>query len=479
MQPTFISSVTPDTKPAEPWSTDPPVHVSSRTPSFNSKDKNPPTVQVSDVQVGGASPEGGVVHQGAMALSADQREEELRSSFSPHRTLSQPPSSEAATLEQSGSERLVQSGSHSPQSQLALPGSEVMQDEDGDDALVERKSKSKSSKDKSKKKKKKKKKPKSDDLADSKAPELGSKAPAAAAVVSDDWATAVANGDGDVQVTASGDQPLPGGTDSRMDAGGDGSGSASKPRPAVGEEVTMARVEADDGGGENEATSNPFGLGDSPRAGGNPFAAEGAEEGAQDSEERTQITYRVKKMRQPWEEEGEGDWTPTEDGGPNFTPPAHHQGSLGEYMEECDMGFGKGVEPLPLPQQGASKRLSLADELEMAMEEEITPPAAAGNQQEVTSSEPHPSILQPSGGEEQEEQATVGATPPTGSTPSSSQSSTHRLEGEIDSRLGLGSLHKDCSSANAIRRLSTLGNALCDGVLNWFYLLEYIVCCVW
>lgn len=40
---------------------------------------------------------------------------------------------------------------------------------------------------------------------------------------------------------------------------------------------------------------------------------------------------------------------------------------LSEYVEECDTAFGRSVEPLPLTQ--SSKRLSLADELEQAMDQ--------------------------------------------------------------------------------------------------------------
>ena len=48
-------------------------------------------------------------------------------------------------------------------------------------------------------------------------------------------------------------------------------------------------------------------------------------------------------------------------------------GPLKEYMEECDVGFSERHHPLPLPPSGSSKRLSLADELEMAIEDSDQP----------------------------------------------------------------------------------------------------------
>ena len=380
MQPTFLSSVTPATR-TEPWSTDPPIHLSSTPPPstsllgsvFTSRDKKIPSVQVSGTQ-------GGVEGEG--------KGEEPRPSSSPHRMLTQSLSSEHSGTDHAPS-ILADSGSFQPL------GSEVAQDrEDEEESLVERKTRSKS-KDKSKKKKKKKRKTKSEDAAgNSKTPDAELKPPEAAAATN-----------GAEDVTSSSNHPPAQQTSTADRHGGSGHGSP-KPHPSdeAGERGRGASLVEPDGGQSLEST-NPFGADDDEEMG---------------SEERSQVTYRVKEVGLPWEGD---EWPPRDAEAPsNFTPPVG-RGSLGEYMEECDVGFGRGVEPLPLPQTGSNKRLSLADELEMAMEDadEATP------QQEVIPPEPHPSADLPQLAvvSLMEEQTTTGTqegtTPPTDSTPSSSR----------------------------------------------------------
>lgn len=66
---------------------------------------------------------------------------------------------------------------------------------------------------------------------------------------------------------------------------------------------------------------------------------------------------------------------------------------LGDYLEECDVGFPRELHPLPLP-QSTGKRLSLADELEMAIGSEPVSPSPPSPDQTATppTSHTHPGV---------------------------------------------------------------------------------------
>ena len=105
----------------------------------------------------------------------------------------------------------------------------------------------------------------------------------------------------------------------------------------------------------------------------------------------------------PWDQ-----WTPSEGGTEQVSQEGGgaeqtslegggaEQASLGDYMEECDVGLPQELHPLPLP-QSTNKRLSLADELEMAIKSESMSPSPPPPDQTATlpTSHAHPGVVMP------------------------------------------------------------------------------------
>lgn len=130
----------------------------------------------------------------------------------------------------------------------------------------------------------------------------------------------------------------------------------------------VTRVEPDGEGERREELTESVGA-DSPSQSGGREGEENAESAKRahmsspegEEEEEEEMSY------EQWASDKTGVGTLDREG----TGPSRDQLELGEY-EECDMGFGKEVTH-PLPEAG-NKRLSLADELEMANESEFATP---------------------------------------------------------------------------------------------------------
>ena len=262
------------------------------------------------------------------------QEDDLRSSFSPHRTLTQTESrgtGEEAGLLESGS------GSYSPHSSLTVPHNETLQrmiqqggatgGAEGEDELVVRKSKSKGKA----KKKKKRKKPKMSDADDTGTSQ--SVAVTMPSIATTTQSVAMTTAATDMAIAA----------DDQAEADGDQmEGADSSPQPSR------------------------------------------AKEGEEEEEERGRVNS-PEEQEMPWEH-----WTL---GGGVVTSEGGAEPALGEYTEECDVGFDR-LHPVTLPQPAASnKRLSLADELELAMERDPSPEAGRSRHDDIlersTEATPH------------------------------------------------------------------------------------------
>lgn len=372
IQPTFIASVSPS-KEAESCPSDIPIATpASADRSSLSRDS---AVSSTTGGTGGGewpSPK----QQGVAKAEGSGREEELRSSFSPHRTLTQtePRGIGQAGLLESGS------GSYSPHSSLTVPQGEMFQEvtqqvkgqgaEVEDETLVVRQPKAK-------KKKKKKKKSKMEESAESQS-------------ISDQVASqssAVATPSGAVVVVTDPVTDIVTAAPVRVEA--------DSSELAEGRKVDSSSPRAREKEGEGALVGSPS----DQEMPWEHWAPEGrkvdaSSARAREEEEEGALVGSPSDQDMSWEHlapEGA-----SVEGGAELP--------LGEYLEECDVGFSEKLHPLPLPQQGTSKRLSLADELEMAME---------GPLDNGDMSRPHP-------GESREEQTVqVEATPLSDPTPSS------------------------------------------------------------
>lgn len=310
IQPSFIAAVSPSSKKVDSsWLEDIPEAVPHPVRGFSvtgaianrfgkdSRKEAPPTSSATGVS----------------------QEDELRSSFSPHRTLTQTDSPEShGTGEQAG---LVEtsSGSSPHSSSLTVPHNEMLHrmiqqgavggavgGAEGDDEVVVQQSKTKGKA----KKKKKRKKPKIPDADNAGTPQSIAVTPPSIATTTQSVAVTATD-----VTTAAGDQSEADGAQIKdVD---------SSPQPS--------RVKKGEG--------------------------EEGEEGRVNSPEEQEM---------PWEH-----WA---NDGSGVTSEGAAEPTLGEDMEECD--FGSRVHPLPVhPPAASNKRLSLADELELAMERDPSPQA--------------------------------------------------------------------------------------------------------
>ena len=284
---------------------------------------SPETTQARDG--GGGGDEGGVVS------SVEVDREDLRGSFSPHRTLAQS-NSHGMAPGLAGSDS---STTNSPHTSTRVP---VANGEGEEEDLVVHASKSKSSKGKAKKKKKKK-KSKITESADAKPESLLD--PIQAMNERPDIDKIRSELERSTSIREE--------TDGHVEPGLAESQRAHSPAPNLTE----------------RAPGKEWGVTESPRR---------AHMSSPDHEEEKEMSYEQ--------------WAPKTSSGEllegrgQFPPPGELPQDLGEFEEECDMGFGQGHLPLTHPPpsvvEAGNKRLSLADELELANElESPSFPAAA------------------------------------------------------------------------------------------------------
>lgn len=305
---------------------------------FSSKDKKDlPSGADSSVGVAGDYPTEG----GGGVAGPREREVELSSSFSPHRTISQQIHSHGTGMV-AGLES--DSGSYSPHSSLPLQEDVLLhlqsqQNLEEEEELVIRKPKTKSKT----KKKKKKKKAKAADAGES---QLG--------------VSGVSGGQDQVDSNAVQDLIHPTRNESSR-----GQPEPGQPEPSPPDSSRL-QEEVEEGRGK----------------GVEPVESEGQEVS--------------------WDH-----WAAGEGSGlverRQFTPPPKSFQSEG-YLEEEEeeMGFGRGHQPMPLPQSTATKRLSLADELEMAMEGSAPPLGPEGRDDEDNGDTVfHPNAAEPDSNQRQ------------------------------------------------------------------------------